>query len=64
MYDFPNEDPKTDPLDLSRGLKQLATFIKSAGFPEAAFLIWLAALSTRDGIDHALDTQKRTKKDS
>lgn len=39
------ESPYTDPLNIARGLEQLAKFIGSAGFASAGHLVKLAALA-------------------
>ena len=45
-----DESPCTDPLNIARGLENLAEFIASAGFAEAACLVRMAALAAWDDI--------------
>jgi hypothetical protein len=44
------ESPYKEPMDIARGLQELATFIRSCGFPQAAQLIDAAAVSARKQI--------------
>lgn len=45
---------ENEPLDIARGLENLAKFIKSAGFYEAGDLVAMAARSAWDEINRIL----------
>jgi len=47
------EDPRRQPVTIACGLENLAIFLRSAGFAEAASLVDLAALSAHDEIECA-----------
>ena len=47
------ENPCVEPITIASGLEDLAEFLRSAGFCEAASLVDLAALSASDEIFHA-----------
>ena len=45
------ESPFKDPLDIATALQELASFLRSAGFPEAGALVAKAAQSAATQID-------------
>jgi len=47
------ESPYKDPLDIAEGLRELARFLKSAGFPQAGILVRLAARTAEAQIAQA-----------
>ncbi len=58
------EDPQRRPVTIACGLEDLAVFLRSAGFAEAASLVELAALSARDEIAHAAGLRHAKEKDN
>jgi len=53
------ERPHDSPMNIARGLDNLAAFITNAGFAEAGQLVGMAALSAWDQIERASVVQYR-----
>jgi hypothetical protein len=54
------ESPFEAPMDIARGLQELAAFMRSCGFPQAARLIDAAAVAARQQITPIMERADRS----